>query len=267
MAFIASIAGSDSSGGAGIQADVSCIEALGHHALSVITAITAQDKHGVQHIKNSDETTVQAQLNAVFSSFDVGAVKSGMLPNAVNIQALARTLQDQSKPLSYVLDPVICASSGELLVQEESIQAMAQQLFPLATVVTPNISETECITGRTINTLEETISAAHEILSLGCQAVLITGGHAETDPGVDVFLDSRSKDTPAYIQDRFIADRSPRGTGCTYASAIACGLASQSTLYDAIQKAKRYITLAIANATPVESKVWFLNHQVAASEL
>ena len=267
MAFIVSIAGSDSSGGAGNQADVSCIEALGHHALSVITAITAQDKHGVQHITHSDETTVQAQLDAVFSTFKIGATKSGMLPNAVSIQALATALQDQSTPLPYVLDPVICASSGELLVQEESIQAMVQQLFPLATVVTPNISEAERLTGRNITTLEEIIAAGSEILKLGCRAVLITCGHAEIEPGMDVFLDSRKKGVPYYIHGRFIADRSPRGTGCTYASAIACGLASHLTLYDAIQNAKRFITLAIANAYRVESDYWLLNPQVAASEL
>lgn len=267
MAFIVSIAGSDSSGGAGNQADVSCIEALGHHALSVITAITAQDIRGVQHIAHTDETTVQAQFDAVFSSFKVDAVKSGMLPNEASIQALAKTLKNQSKPLPYVLDPVMCASSGEPLVREESIQTMVQQLFPLTTVVTPNISEAERLTGRKIETLEEIVSAGNEILKLGCQAVLITCGHAENDPGLDVFLDSHSKDVPYYIHGRYSADRSPRGTGCTYASAIACGLASHLTLYDAIQSAKRFITLAIANAYRVESDFWLLNHQVAASEL
>ncbi len=267
MAFIVSIAGSDSSGGAGNQADVLCIEALGHHALSVITAVTAQDTRGVQHIAHTDETTVRSQLDAVFSTFKVGAVKSGMLPNAVSIQSLAKILQDQSNPHPYVLDPVLFASSGELLVQEESMQVMVQELFPLATVVTPNISEAERLTGRNINTLEEIIAAGSEILKLGCRAVLITCGHAESDPGVDVFLDSHSKDVPYYIHGRYIEDRSPRGTGCTYASAIACGLASHLTLYDAIQNAKRYITLAIANAYRVESDYWLLNHQVAASEL
>lgn len=267
MAFIVSIAGSDSSGGAGNQADVSCIEAMGHHALSVLTAITAQGMRGVQHIAHNDTTTVQAQLNAVFSSFKVNAVKSGMLPNEASIQALAKTMRGQSKPLPYVLDPVMCASSGEPLIQEESIQTMVQQLFPLATVVTPNISEAERLTGRKIETLEEIVSAGNEILNLGCQAVLITCGHAENDPGMDVFLDSRERSVPYHIQGRYIADRSPRGTGCTYASAIACGLASHLTLYDAIQKAKRYITMAIANAYQAELDVWFLNHQRAASEL
>lgn len=267
MAFIVSIAGSDSSGGAGNQADVSCIEALGHRALSVITAITAQDKRAVQHIAHSDETTVQAQLDAVFSTFKIGATKSGMLPNAVSIQALAKTLKDQSKPLPYVLDPVLCASSGDSLVEEETLQLMVQQLFPLATVVTPNISEAEHLTGKHIHTLEEIISAGNEILKLGCRAVLITCGHAENEPGMDVFLDSHAKGVPYYIHGRYIADRSPRGTGCTYASAIACGLASHLTLYDAIQNAKRFITLAIANAYRVESDYWLLNPQVAASEL
>ena len=113
MAFIVSIAGSDSSGGAGNQADVACIEAMGHHALSVITAITAQDIHGVQHIAHNDETTVQAQLNAVFSSFNIAAVKSGMLPNEASIQALAKTMQDQTQAFFLTFSIQSCARRAE----------------------------------------------------------------------------------------------------------------------------------------------------------
>lgn len=266
MAFIVSIAGSDSSGGAGIQADLSCIEALGHRCLSVITAITAQDVYGVQHVAQSDASAVNAQLSAIFSSFKVGAVKSGMLPNEASIQALAASLQEQTNALPYVLDPVMSASSGESLVREDTMQSIVENLFPLATVVTPNISEAEKLTGRSITSLEEIISAGNEILKLGCRAVLITRGHAVSDPGMDVLLDSRGNDAPHYIQGRYIADRSPRGTGCTYASAIACGLAARMSLYDAICKAKRYISSAIANAYRVDSDFWLLNHQVAASE-
>ena len=267
MAFIVSIAGSDSSGGAGVQADLACIKALGHHALSVITAITAQDIHGVQHVTHIEASSINAQLTAVFSSFSVGAVKSGMLPNKASIQALAASLQEQPKPLPYVLDPVMSASSGERLVQEDTMQLIVDHLFPLATVVTPNISDAENLTGQNITTLEEIISAGNEILKLGCRAVLITCGHADSDPAVDVLLDSRSgDDSPKYMHGKFIADRSPRGTGCTYASAIACGLAANMSLYDAVDKAKRYITSAIANAYRVESDFWLLNHQVAARE-
>lgn len=266
MAFIVSIAGSDSSGGAGNQADVSCIEALGHHALSVITAITAQDMRGVKHVTLSDAATIRAQLKTVFSSFQLSAVKSGMLPNAASIQTLAETLQAYSQPLPYVLDPVMMASSGARLVHEESVNLMVQQLFPLATVVTPNIAEAEYLTGRTLNTIEETISAGKDILELGSRAVLITGGHALNDPGVDVFLDSHDPDVSPYIRGKFIPARSPRGTGCTYASAISCGLASCPSLHDAILKAKRFITRAIENAHHVESDCWLLNHQEAASE-
>lgn len=269
MAYIVSIAGSDSSGGSGNQADVSCIDALGHHALSVITAITAQDVHGVQHVAYSDEDTIRAQLTSVLSSFKLGAVKSGMLPAKAGIQLLASTLGAQPKPLPYVLDPVMLASSGVRLVQDESVQVMIQQLFPLATVVTPNISEAENLTGRNITTMEEMIAAGKDILKLGCRAVLIKGGHSKCDPGVDLFLDSRDSrgaDVPYYIHGRFIADRSPRGTGCAYASAIACGLASHLKLYDAILEAKRYITLAIANAYRVRSNFWLLNHRVAANQ-
>lgn len=267
MAFIVSIAGSDSSGGAGVQADLSCIQALGHHALSVVTAITAQDVHGVQHVAHSDVSAIKAQLSAVFSSFKVGAVKSGMLPNEASIQALATLLQEQINDVPYVLDPIISASSEEILVQEDTMQLIVAHLFPLATVVTPNISEAEKLTGRNITTLEEIVSAGNEILKLGCRAVLITGGHAENDPAVDVLLDTRGGDDgPKYIRGTYIADRSPRGTGCTFASAIACELASHMSLYDAICKAKRYISSAIANAYRFDSDCWFLNHQAAVKE-
>ena len=268
MAFIVSIAGSDSSGGAGIQADLSCIKAMGHHALSVITAITAQDVDGVQHVSHSDVSTINTQLSAGFSSFKVGAVKSGLIPNAASIQALAKTLKNQTVPLPYVLDPVICASSGEQLVQEDTMQLIVDHLFPLATVVTPNISEAEKLTGRNITTLEEIVAAGKEIMNLGCHAVLVTGGHSACNPAVDVFLDSRDEDSaPKYLRDTYVADRSPRGTGCTFASAIACGLATQMSLFDAIRQAKRFITAAIAGAELIESDLWLLNHYAGASEL
>ena len=266
MAYIVSIAGSDSSGGAGNQADVSCINVLGHHALSVITAITAQDVRGVQHVTHSGQATMRAQLNAVFSSFKLGAVKSGMLPTKASIDVLATTLQARSKPLPYVLDPVMFASSSERLIQDKAMQEMIHKLFPLATVVTPNISEAECLTGRSINTIEETIAAGRDLLELGCRAVLIKGGHAKINPGVDILLDSTGGQIPHYIHGEYIANRSPRGTGCAYASAIACGLASSLTLYEAILEAKCYISLAIANGYQVNGDFWLLNHRAGASE-
>lgn len=265
MAFIVSIAGSDSSGGAGNQADVSCVEALGHHTLSVITAITAQGLRGVEHIAFCDEQTVQAQIKSIFSSFNLGAVKSGVLPNTVGILTLAHALKTSLKPLPYVLDPVMRASSGARLMHEDSVQAMVHQLIPLASVVTPNIFEAETLTGRTITTIDEMIAAGQDLLEFGCRAVLVKGGHASNDPGVDILLDSRDVAAPHFIRDQYIAGRSPRGTGCTYASAIACGLATHLSLYDAILQAKRFITKAIANAHRLESDVWLLNHRVATS--
>lgn len=267
MAYIASIAGSDSSGGAGIQADVACIQALGHHPFSVVTAVTAQDSQGVQHVAFSEHDTLQAQLNAVFGSTELNAVKSGMLPKESGIQLIATTLRAQTKPIPYVLDPVMLASSGASLLDAESQHALVKYLVPLATLVTPNIPEAEILTGRSITTKDETIAVARDILRLGCRAVLIKGGHSKSDPGIDVFLDSRDVDVPHYVQCRYIADRSPRGTGCSYASAIACGLASHSTLYDAVLKAKRYITLAIESSYSFEPNSWLLNHQLAASKV
>lgn len=267
MAYVASIAGTDSSGGAGNQTDVACIQALGLQVLSVITAVTAQDTEGVKHVAFSDDDTLKAQLTAVFGSYELDAVKSGMLPKEAGIQLIATTLQAQTNPLPYVLDPVMRASSGKSLLDEDSQYAMVNYLFPLATVVTPNIPEAEILTGRNITTMDETVAAARDILDLGCQAVLIKGGHSKTEPGVDVFLDSHDVGVPQHVHCRYIKHRSPRGTGCSFASAIACGLASQLSLYEAILNAKRYITLAIEHSFRVESDFWLLNHQVAADEL
>lgn len=267
MAYVASIAGTDSSGGAGNQADVACIQALGHHTLSVITAVTTQDTEGVKHVAFSDNGTLKAQLNAVFGSYELDAIKSGMLPKDAGIQLIATTLQAQTHHLPYVLDPVMRASSGKSLLDKDSQHAMVKYLFPLATVVTPNIPEAEILTGRNITTMDETVAAARDILELGCNAVLIKGGHSRNEPGVDVLLDSRDVDVPQSVHCRYIEDRSPRGTGCSYASAIACGLASQLSLYEAILNAKKYITLAIENSYRVKSDFWLLNHQVAADEL
>ena len=266
MAYVVSIAGSDSSGGAGNQADVSCIDALGHHPLSVVTAITAQDTKGVHHVSCSDKATMQAQLSAVFSSFKVSAAKSGLLPSTTAIHTLESTLRTHSDTLPYVLDPVMFASTGARLSADNTVRAMVQHLVPLATVVTPNILEAEILTGRYITSLDEIIAAGKDILELGCRAVLIKGGHAKEDPGMDVLIDSRGENVPYYIHGKYFPDRSPRGTGCTYAAAIACGLASHLSLYDAILKAKRYITAAIANAYCVEPNFWRLNHRAAASE-
>ena len=267
MAYVVSITGTDSSGGAGNQADVACIQALGHHALSVVTAVTAQDTEGVKHVAFSDHVTLEAQLNAIIGSYKLDAVKSGMLPKVPGIQLIAATFQAQTKPVPYVLDPVMRASSGKSLLDEDSQHAMVNYLFPLATLVTPNIPEAEILTGHNITTMDETVAAAREILELGCQAVLIKGGHSKSEPGVDVFLDSRDVGVPHSVRCRYIEDRSPRGTGCSYASAIACGLASHLSLYEAILNAKRYITLAIENSYRVKSDFWLLNHQVAADEL
>ena len=267
MAFIVSIAGSDSSCGAGIQADILCINALGHHALSVVTAVTAQDQNGVNHIAYSDEATLQTQLKSAFSAFKVCVIKSGMLPTHVCVRTLATILQAQTNKYPFILDPVMCASNNSRLIQQDAGHAMVQHLFPLATLVTPNISEAEILTDRSINSLEDIVAAGKQILTLGCSAVLIKGGHTRQNPGMDVLLNSHKPNLPHYIRGEYFADRSPRGTGCTYASAIAGGLASDLSLYEAILNAKRYITSAIKNAYQIEPNYWLLNHRVAASEI
>ncbi len=242
------IAGSDSGGGAGIQADIKAMQANGVFATSVITAITAQNTQAVTRAMDVPLDIIEAQIDAVFDDFKIGAVKTGMLSSAAIIETVARkVMQWQMKPL--VVDPVMISTSGFKLLQDDAIHLLIDRLIPLATLVTPNTHEAGLLVGGEIQTLEDAKDAAWRIKAMGPEAVLVKGGHLESESeAVDVFYDGVSF---AYFKAPFIDTPHTHGTGCTYASAIAANLAKGMALASAIERAKRYVTEAIRHGLAI----------------
>jgi hydroxymethylpyrimidine/phosphomethylpyrimidine kinase len=239
------IAGSDSGGGAGIQADLKTFEALGVFGTSALTAVTAQNTRGVTRVDVLAPEAVTAQVEAVASDFDLGAVKTGMLATAEIVHAVADAVERLGlAPL--VVDPVMVATSGDPLLAPEAVQAYRERLLPLAEVLTPNTHEAEALLGWPVRTLDDARRAARELLEIGGAAVLVKGGHldGETD-AVDVLADPGGE--RLYRSER-IDTTSTHGTGCTLASAIAAHLARGEALRDAVDGAKAYLTEAIRRA-------------------
>jgi hydroxymethylpyrimidine/phosphomethylpyrimidine kinase len=244
-AIAVTIAGSDSSGGAGIQADLKTFAALGVYGASVITALTAQNTQGVTAIHDVPADFIAAQIDAVFSDLDIAAVKIGMLSQAPAIEAVAQGLA-RHRAKNIVLDPVMIASSGDALLANEAIETLRRELIPRALVVTPNLPEAAALTGASParNEAEMEIQA-REILSLGARHVLIKGGHGEGDDSVDLLI---GEGEVVRLSAKRIATKNTHGTGCTLSSAIAAGLAKGLGLIAAAQAAKTYVTAAIAHA-------------------
>jgi hydroxymethylpyrimidine/phosphomethylpyrimidine kinase len=239
------IAGSDSSAGAGIQADLKTFAALGVYGASVIAALTAQNTQRASAIHDVPAEFVTAQIDAVFSDLAVGAVKIGMLARAPVIAAVAAGL-DRWMATNVVLDPVMIATSGDRLLAPDAIDALKRELLPRARLVTPNLPEAAALLGTDIAVDEDAMQAqAQGILALGAQAVLIKGGHGEGDQSVDYLLDGASITRHAVKR---IATRNTHGTGCTLSAAIAAGLAKGQDLAVAVRLAKAYVTDAIAAA-------------------
>ena len=239
------IAGSDSSAGAGIQADLKTFAALGVYGASVITALTAQNTRGVSAIHDVPAEFVTAQIDAVFSDLAVGAVKIGMLSRRPVIEAVAAAL-DRWKARNVVLDPVMVATSGDRLLASEAIDALKRELLPRAGVVTPNLAEAAALLDTGVAADEDEMQAQAEgILALGAKAVLIKGGHGGGPSSVDFLLDGPQV---TRFASKRIATRNTHGTGCTLSSAIAAGLAKGQDLATATCAAKAYVTDAIAAA-------------------
>jgi hydroxymethylpyrimidine/phosphomethylpyrimidine kinase len=237
------IAGSDSGGGAGIQADLKTFSALGCYGLSVITALTAQNTVGVTGIHPVPPKFVQDQLEAVFSDIGTDAVKIGMLFSVELIQAIAEKLKAyHTGPI--VLDPVIVAQSGDKLLQDEAISAIREDLVPLADILTPNLVEASILLGSQISTPDDMVTGAKKIAQWGCRAVLIKGGHSHTADCNDLLYLSAEDRTVTLTAER-IQTRNNHGTGCTLSSAIAAHLAKGVDMEGAVKKAKDYITEAI----------------------
>jgi hydroxymethylpyrimidine/phosphomethylpyrimidine kinase len=240
LAKALTIAGSDSGGGAGIQADLKTFAALGVYGMSAITAITAQNTCGVSAVQGIDPDVVVAQIRAVATDIGVGAAKTGMLFSAEIIQAVALTVRSLNlHPL--VVDPVMVATSGDRLLQREAEESMRRVMLPLATVVTPNLAETEVLVGRKVASLDEMQAAAEAIVAGGAQAVVVKGGHAITQ-ATDVFYDGSRMEL---LQSEVVATSNTHGTGCTFAAAICAYLARGAELLEAVRRAKIYITGAL----------------------
>jgi hydroxymethylpyrimidine/phosphomethylpyrimidine kinase len=239
------IAGSDSSGGAGIQADLKTFAALGVYGASVITALTAQNTQSVSGIHDVPADFIAAQIDAVFADLDIAAVKIGMLSRATSVAAVADAL-DRHRARNIVLDPVMVASSGAYLLAPEGIGALRSMLFAPALIVTPNLHEAAALTGASLARNEREMEAqAREILSLGARHVLIKGGHGEGEDSVDLLV---GPGEAVRFAAKRVATKNTHGTGCTMSSAIAAGLAQGLALVEAVRQAKTYVTAAIAAA-------------------
>src|SRR4051794_29050689 len=240
------IAGSDSGGGAGIQADLKTFAALGVFGTSALTAITAQNTLGVTAVFELPPDIVAAQIDAVVTDIGADAVKTGMISNSEIIRVVAAKVREHGLS-TLVVDPVMVATSGDRLLREEAVEALRTELLPLATVATPNLPEAEVLTGLAVTSLEEMREAARAIVGLGVRSVLVKGGHLHGD-AVDLFYDG---DRFVELPSRRIDTTSTHGTGCTLASAIAALLARGVSLEDAISSAKVYLTAAIELAFPL----------------
>ena len=244
------IAGSDSGGGAGIQADIKAMEANGVFAASVITAVTAQNTKAVTAAFDLPLGIIEAQLDAVADDFTFGAVKTGMLSSRAIIALVARKVREHGfGPL--VVDPVMISKSGFALLQPDAVEALKRDLLPLAALVTPNVHEAERLADREIRTLADAEAAARAIHALGPQAVLVKGGHLDDEEdAVDVLFDGA--EVHAFRSERFETPHT-HGTGCTYASAIAAHLARGAALPEAVRRAKGYVTEAIRHGLAIGS--------------
>ena len=259
---ICSIAGSDSSAGAGIQADLKAAAAhYGCHAATVITAITAQNTLGVQAAYQLPTEIVRAQIASVFDDLDVGVVKTGMLGDAEMIEAVADELR-RRRPRWIVVDPVMISKTGFPLLAEDAVHTFAEQMLPLADLLTPNVHEAEALTGLAVRTLEDAKRAGQALRERGAAAVLVKGGHLDEAPATDVLV---SGDGVELFQGEWIETKHTHGTGCTYASAIAARLNhdfhyDEGDLSGAIESAKLWLTEAIRLGYPIGAGVGPTRH-------
>ena len=249
------IAGSDSGGGAGIQADLKTFSAFRVFGMSVVTAVTAQNSVGVQGVENLPPAFVAQQLRSVLSDLGADAAKCGMLSTAPIIEAVAATLGEH--PIEkLVVDPVMVAKSGDSLLRPDARQALVRRILPLALVVTPNLPEAEVLAGMPVETRADMEEAARRIHALGPRSVLVKGGHLKGD-AVDVLWNGR--EFTVFSTPR-VESPSTHGTGCTFAAAITAGLARNEALGDAIRDAKAYVTKAIRDGFALGRGVGQLRH-------
>ena len=264
-----SIAGSDSGGGAGIQADLKAFEANGVFGMSVLTAITAQNTREVTQAFELPTGLIRAQLDAVVDDLPIGAVKTGMLSSVEIIETVADGIARHGLA-PVVVDPVMISTSGYSLLQPDAVQAVRERMLPLADLATPNAHEAAALAGFEVRTLDDARRAAHAILEMGPRAVLVKGGHLDSESdAVDVLLDAGGE--RLYRAER-LDTTSTHGTGCTYASSIAANLARGYELREAIERARVYLQEAIRHGLDIGAgngptrHFWFLSGEEAISD-
>lgn len=235
------IAGSDSCGGAGVQADIKTMSALGVYAASAITSVTVQNTLGVQAIQAIQPEIVAGQIRAVMDDIKPTAIKVGMVNDQTTILAIADTLQQYS-PQKLIVDPVMVSTSGSTLMHEDALGTFCSRLLPMATLLTPNIPEAEVLSNRSIRSIDDMDAAGRSILALGCKAVLIKGGHLEGRKVDKLYL--QNNEVCSFVHEA-IATRNTHGTGCTLSSAIAAFMARGLALTDAVAQAKTYLSQAL----------------------
>lgn len=240
---VLSIAGSDSSGGAGIQADLKAISALGAYAATAITAITVQNTMGVRAIHAIPPEYVKGQIEAVMDDLAPDAIKIGMINDIRIVRVIAESIC-RYHPRHVVFDPVMVSTSGSKLIEDDAIEVLTKELMPLTDIITPNLDEAIVLTGKTIRNLEEMKQAAKDLLSFGSKAVLVKGGHLSGEQMYDV-LQLRTQDEPIIFTGKHVKSKNVHGTGCTLSSAIATYLAFGYDMPEAVGKAKEYIAGAI----------------------
>ena len=253
------VAGSDSGGGAGIQADIKTVTALGGYAATAVTALTAQNTLGVHGVMPVPLDFLRLQIECVLADIGADAIKTGMLADAATIETVAGVLADRARGVPLVVDPVMVAKGGQALLAPDAVGTLKRKLLPLATLLTPNLPEAEVLTGVPIRDMGAMRHAASAMLTLGVPAVLLKGGHMEGDTVIDLLA------TEAGIEEfssARIATRHTHGTGCTLASAIAAGLAQGMALRDAVARGRIYVHAAIASAPGLGAGHGPINHAV-----
>ena len=252
------IAGSDSSGGAGIQADIKTVTIFGSYAMTAITAVTAQNTKGVKKIISIPKEIVKKQMTMILDDIGANSVKIGMLHNVEIVKSVYNVLK-KYKLKNVVLDPVMIAKGGARLIDDDSIKYLKRLLIPKCTIITPNIPEAEILTGRSISTKEDMIQAAKKIISMGSKNVLLKGGHIKNKMIFDILV--TKKDIKIY-KKRKINTKNTHGTGCTLSSALATCLSQNNNIYKSCEISLKYVNRAIINSPGYGKGYGPLNHLV-----
>jgi hydroxymethylpyrimidine/phosphomethylpyrimidine kinase len=250
------IAGSDSTSGAGVQADLKTFAAFAVYGVSAITAVTAQSTTGITAIEPLSADLVTAQIEAIAGDIAIQAAKTGMLATAAIVEAVAAAVEELELPL-VVVDPVLVSTSGTRLLDDDGLQMLRTELVPKSTVVTPNIPEAEVLSGKRISSMEDVREAASRIRDMGAATVVVTGGHGTGKESIDLFFDGR-----AFVELRTarVPARNVHGTGCAFAAALAAGLASGFTAVDAARLAQAYVAGAMRHAISIGRGAAVLDH-------